>query len=193
MKKIIYALMLLTFSLVACAGPAATTVANTQSAPIANGKISAALFESQTYIDQTVGFALDYPAQWTVKESLTGQRGSQALLLSAPEIADVAVVPEGATRIAINVNQWNPKNDLAAYVETRKTAWDASGFTIGETESPTLDLGLNAVRITVQTSDGVTVPFLFAAINDQYVTISGEGDLTLVKEIMQRLRPVSVQ
>ncbi|MEP6894890.1 MAG: hypothetical protein ABI986_04710 [Chloroflexota bacterium] len=193
MKKMIYALMLLAFSLASCAGPAATPVANTQAVPIANGKIPAASFESQTYINQTVGFALDYPTQWTVKESVTGQRGSQTLLLSAPEIADVAVVPEGATRISINVNQWDPKNDLAAYVETRKTAWSASGFTIEETEPVTLDLGLAAVRITVQTPEGVTVPFLFAALNDQYLTISGEGDITLVKEIMQRLRPVSVQ
>jgi len=157
---------------------------------IVEGKMPAPSFESQTYINEAVGFALDYPAGWTVQESMIGDRGSQTLLLSAPEIAELATLPAGATRVAVNINQWDPQNDLAAYVENRKTAWEASGFSILTEESLTLDLGLSAIRVTVQSSEGVPVEFLFAAIRDQYVTISGEGDLELVKEIMRYLRPI---
>ena len=204
MKKTIFVLTLLTLGFAACAAPipgtlAPTMAVNTQSAPsvpatepVTEGKIPGASFESQTYINDSLGFALDYPIDWTVKESQTGSRGSQSLLLSSPEIADLVVVPEGETRISIDVNQWDPKNDLAAYIEMRKTAWKASSFTIGEAQPLTLDLGLSAVQITVQTSEGLTVPYLFAVINDQCVTVSGEGDLALVHEIMQRLRPVSI-
>jgi hypothetical protein len=136
---------------------------------------------------------LEYPAGWTVKEATTGDRGTQTVLLSAPEIADLETLPDGATRVVINVNQWDPKNDLAAFVDARKMAWNSSGFTIIEEDPLKLDLGLAAVRFTVQTPDGVPVEFLFAAMNDQYVTISGEGDLVLVKEIMQYLRPIHAQ
>lgn len=50
-------------------------------------------------------------------------------------------MPEGATRVAVVINQWDPKNDLAAFVDVRKTAWESSGFTILDEEPLTLDLG----------------------------------------------------
>jgi len=206
MKKTILILTVLAISLTACASPGATSPATEPvSAPVDNsmpvpgadvtetiveGKMPAPSFESQTYIDEAAGFALEFPAGWTVKETMAGDRGAQSVLLSAPEIADLETLPPGATRVAVNVNQWDPKNDLAAFVESRKMAWESSGFVILEEEPLTLDLGLAAVRFTVQSPDGVPVEFLFAAIRDQYITISGEGDLDLAKEIMQYLRPI---
>ena len=207
MKKTIFSLTLLVFVLSACAAPVTAPAATEPvSAPVENdmpvpgviateaiveGKMPAPSFESQPYIDEAAGFALEYPSGWTVKQTVTGPRGTQSLLLSAPEIADLETLPPGATRLAVNVNQWDPKNDLAAYVENRKTAWQASGFTILEEQPLTLDLGLAAVRYSVQTAAGAQVEYLFAAIRDQYVTISGEGDLQLVREIMQYLRPIN--
>ena len=207
MKKTIFIVTVLAISLAACASPAtpapaneepvSTLVENNMPVPgvdvteaVVQGKLPAPSFESQTYINEAVGFALEYPAGWTMQESVIGDRGSQTLLLSAPEIAELATLPAGATRVAVNVNQWDPKNDLAAYVENRKTAWEASGFSILAEEPLTLDLGLSAVRVTVQSPEGIPVEYLFAAVNDQYVTISGEGDLELVKEMMRYLRPI---
>jgi len=209
MKRTTLILFILTLSLAACAAPIASTlVPEATSVPVESnmpapntsvtetvvnpqGKLRAPSFESQTYINETVGFALEYPAHWTVQESKLGDRASQALLLSAPEIAELAAVPVGETRVAIVVYQWDPKNDLTAYLDNRKIAWEASGLTILDEEPLTLDLGLAAVRITLQATDGSTMPFLFAAIGDHYVSISGEGDLVLVQEIMQYLRPIS--
>jgi hypothetical protein len=207
MKKTIFIVTVLAISLAACAPPATPAPATEPvSAPVEDnmpvpgmdvtetvvqGKMPAPSFESQTYINEAVGFALEYPAGWTVQESVIGDRGSQTLLLSSPEIAELATIPAGATRVAVNVNQWDPKNDLAAFVENRKTAWEASGFSVLTEEPLTLDLGLSAVRLTVQSPEGVSVEYLLAAVGDQYVTISGEGDLALVKEIMRYLRPIN--
>ena len=207
MKRTTLILFILALSLAACAAPATETpapvlvennmpvpgVAVTEMVVEPQGKLPAPSFESQTYIDESVGFALDYPAQWTVKETMTGDRGSQSVLLSSPEIADLAVLPEGETRVAVTVQQWDPKNDLAAFIEVRKTAWDASGFTILDEEPLTLDLGLAAVRYSIQSPDGFASLIMFAAVGDQYLSISGEGDLALVEEIMRYLRPVGVQ
>lgn len=155
------------------------------------GKLPAAPFESQLFLDEAVGFALDYPVGWTVTQSEIGVRGSQSVLLSVPQANEDGSLPAGATRIAITVNQWDPKNDLAAFVETRKVAWDSSGFTILDEEPVTLELGLAAVRLTTQTPEGLTTAWLIAAVGDQYLTLSGEGDLDLAQQIMLRLRPIS--
>ena len=157
---------------------------------VPSGKLPAASFETRTYINETVGFALDYPAGWSVNEAAVGSRGSQVQFLSAPDLADVAVLPEGATRVTATIYQWDPKNDLAAFVANQKSAWDASGFTILEEEPLTLDLGLAATHFTIQTPDA-NVVFLITALGDQYLVLSGEGNLELVREIVGRLRPIS--
>ena len=168
--------------------PAATL--DTTEAPV-NPKLPAASFESQTYINEEIGFALDYPVGWTVTETVLGDRGKQIQFLSAPELADVSVLPENAARLTAAVYQWDPKNDLAAYVATRKNAWENSGFTIVEELPLVLDLGLNAVQFEIKTPDSASV-VLITALGDQYLVLSGEGNLPLVKEIVQRLRPMSV-
>ena len=159
-------------------------------AVIPNPKLPAASFESRTYISETIGFALDYPAGWSLNEAVVGSRGSQVQFLSSPDLADLAVLPEGATRVSATVYQWDPKNDLAAFVANQKNAWDSSGFTILEEVPLTLELGLAATQFTVQTPDA-NVVFLITAIGDQYLVLSGEGNLELVKEIVQRVRPIS--
>ncbi|HEY3476125.1 MAG TPA: hypothetical protein VGK56_16040 [Anaerolineales bacterium] len=155
-------------------------------------KLPAPSFEAQTYINEAAGFALDYPASWTVNEQVVGPRGTQVQFLSSPELADAATLPEGATRVNATIYQWDPKNDLEAYVATRRTAWEASGFEILEEEPLVLELGLPAVRFTVQTPETQAI-FLFAALGDQYLELSGEGDLDLVREIVSRVRPITIK
>ena len=159
--------------------------------PAVNPKLLAASFESVAYINEEVGFALDYPAGWTVTETVVSDRGTQIQFLSAPEIADLAILPENATRITATIYQWDPKNDLAAYISTRKAAWESSGFTVVEELPLVLDLGLNAVQFELKTPASSAV-VVITALGDQYLVLSGEGNLDLVKEIVQRLRPISV-
>jgi hypothetical protein len=168
----------------------ATEPIPTSTAAIPNAKLPAAPFEAETYINGTAGFALDYPAGWTVREMAIGERGSQVQFLSSPDLAEAATVPAGQTRVVAAIDQWDPKNDLAAFVAQRKTAWEASGFTILEEQSLTLELGLQAVEFTVQTAES-TVIFLIAALPERYLVLSGEGDLELAKEIVERVRPIS--
>lgn len=157
---------------------------------VPQGKLPAPPFDSQPYINEEAGFALDIPTDWTINEIVIGPRGTQIQFLSNPDLADAAVMPEGETRVNATIYQWDPKNDLDAYVAQRKSAWEASGFSILEEQPLTLELGLPAVLFTIQTPDTQSV-FLLAALNDSYLEISGEGDLELVRTIAQRLRPLS--
>src|SRR5690349_972439 len=122
--------------------PAATEPAAAPTGAIPSAKLPAAPFESRTYINDTVGFILDYPAGWTVNEAAVGDRGSQIQFLSSPDLADMATLPEGATRLSATAYQWDPKNDLAAFTANQKSAWNASGFTILDEQPLTLELGL---------------------------------------------------
>lgn len=164
------------------------TAAPTEAA--SSPKLPAASFEAQTYVNEEAGFAIEVPAGWTVNEQVIGPRGTQIQFLSSPDLANAPTLPEGATRVNATIYQWDPKNDLAAYAANRKTAWEASGFQILEEEQLVLELGLPAVRFTVQTPEAQAI-FLFAALGDQYLELSGEGNLELVREIVERVRPIS--
>jgi hypothetical protein len=206
MNRITVLLSHLIILLAACtAAPVATTAASSETAAASteigapalasettapSPKLPAASFEAQTYVNEKAGFALDYPASWTVNEVAVGERGTQIQFLSASGLAEAATLPEGATRLNATIYQWDPKNDLAAYVANWKSAWQGSGFTILEEEQLVLELGLPATRFTVQTPDAQVV-FLVTALADQYLVLSGEGDLGLVNEIVKRVRPIS--
>lgn len=206
MKRIFFILSLTTL-LAACAAPAATAVpkpaetvifvtaaptepvsASTEAVP--NPKLPAPPFEAQTYIDDRVVFALDYPSGWTVTPLMISERATQVQFLSSSDISDLATVPPGETRLTATLYKWDPKNDLTAYVANWKTSWESSGFKILEEEKLVLEQGLPAVQLTVQLPE-TTVVYLITAIGDQYLVLSGEGDLELVKEIVQRVRPIS--
>lgn len=158
--------------------------------PPVNPKLPAASFESETYINEEFGFALDYPAVWTINESIIDDR-PQIQFLSSPEIAESGVLPEGASRVIAVIYDWEPKNDLPAFIANWKTTWESSGFTIVEEQPLVLDLGLNAVQFTIKTPDSSAV-VLITALGDTYMILSGEGDLEMAKEIIPRLRPVSL-
>jgi hypothetical protein len=207
MKRIFLVLPLAMILLSACAAPSAATLpaeseitvvpANTEvilipTDEVPGMKLPAPSFEAQTYIDEKFGFAFDYPSGWTVSEPMYSERATQVQFLSTPELLNAATVPAGATRVSATVYEWDPKNDLAAAVANWKTAWDASGFTVLEEEELVLEQGLPAMQFTVQTPDA-TVVHLITTLGDRYLMLSGEGDLELVQEIVQRIRPISVK
>ena len=134
-------------------------------------------FEPATYRDEANGFEFDYPADWQLSDQgVLGDRGSQALLIS-----------NGETRLAITVYLWDP-NDLDAYVENRKQAWSASGFSILLEEPLVLEGGHPAVRFVVQTAEGEQAFFFFTTVGERYLELSGTGDPALLAEITQTVR-----
>ncbi|MBI3166821.1 MAG: hypothetical protein HYZ24_19215 [Chloroflexi bacterium] len=204
--KILSILLILTLS--ACGSAPATEVIVATSPPVENsmpvpganpiemvvappqGKIPAPSFESQPYINESLGFILDYPIGWVAQETVLGERGSQVVLASSLDLVEAAPMPEGGSRVTATTYVWDPQNDLAAYVEHWKGVWTSSGFAILDEEPTILDLGLAAVRITVQTPEA-TMPYLITALNGKYLVLTGEGDVALVTEIISRLRPTN--
>jgi hypothetical protein len=115
-------------------------------------------------------------------------RGGQALLLSPGTTAET--LADGGTRVSLVTYVWDPKNDLDAYVAQRKTAWDASGFTITREEQWQLAGGRTAYIFVINTPEQPTFTLL-TTVGEDYLQIGGDGDAALLEEIARTLRPLS--
>ena len=146
-------------------------------------------FTPATYQVPSEGIELDYPSDWTTLPVETvGSRGSQGQLFSPGSSAET--LADGGTRMAMTVYLWDPKNDLAAYVTQRKTAWESSGFTLAKDAGGDLTDGRKYASFIIQTPDNHQAFFLFTTLGDKYLEISGEGNLALVEEIALTVRPI---
>lgn len=153
---------------------------------IVQEEVTALPFMPTTFTDSSAGFALDYPADWTLDpSSQVGVRGSQALLLSPDTTSES--IPDGGTRISIITNVWDPKHDIDAYVAQRKTAWAASGFAIEREEQWQLADG--RVVYLILTHNPSPVLNLLTTVGEDYLQITAEGDLVLAETIFRTLRP----
>jgi hypothetical protein len=112
----------------------------------------------------------------------------QALLLSPGTTQEA--LPAGGSRIAITVYQWDPRNDLAAYLTHRKTAWTDSGSTIISEEAFELADGRQAVNFVLQGPDKAQSFILLTTVGEDYLQVSGEGNLALIEEIARTLQPL---
>jgi len=135
-------------------------------------------FEPATYTSESAGFELQVPVSWTPSsEVVLGDRGSGVQFTSGGEPA-----------LDITILRWDPVNDLAAFVDSRKQAWQASGFTILSEEDLTLEGDHKAKAFVVQTSIGEQAFFLYTTLGDRYLQLGGNRDLDLLREIAGTLR-----
>ena len=117
-----------------------------------------------------------------------GSRGGQAQVYSPGSTAETLIA--GGTRFTISVFDWDPKNDLPAYVNQRKTAWDASGqLIISESEGVLAD-GRKEMHFIVESPQKEQTYFLYTTIGERYLQIAGDGDLALLEEIAMTVRPL---
>lgn len=147
-------------------------------------------FTTATYKDETNGFEVDYPSDWTlIPNKQIGSRASTAQLFSPGSTAEKLL--DGGTRLGITVYLWDPKSDLAAYAAHRKTAWESGGSSIIAETSGNLAGGRKQMSFTVQSPDKLQAYFLFTTVGENYLEIAGDGNLALIEEIAQTLRPLN--
>ena len=149
-------------------------------------------YEVAVYRDESAGFEFDYPASWTLDETgKVGDRGYVSQLTSWPHApGDIsAETPSGGTRMDVTIYTWVPKNDLDAFVEVRKQAWDASGISIQSQERWGAGDGQRLILFQVLGTDQKEAAlFLFTTVGDRYLALSGSGDIKLLEEIFRTIR-----
>jgi len=182
-------------TLVATSPPTATT------APAATARPTTS-FEATTYRDPSAGFEFDHPASWTVGPVEQQSRGGITAFTSwsRPTDALPGETPAGETRMDATVQLWDPTGDLNAFVTrfldslaslASAPANDAIGIAVMSDESLTLSDGRPAAAFVVEGSDGSQGYFFFTTIGDNYLVLSGSGDLALLAEIAHTVRPLS--
>ncbi|MGD8402920.1 MAG: hypothetical protein PVJ21_04630 [Anaerolineales bacterium] len=146
----------------------------------------------ETYQDMANNFEFDYPTGWAFDDGEQHSRGYYVQFYSWDwQPGDIVeTTPVGETILSVTVNYWDPKNDLEAFVNQRKTGWDASGIVILSEERIILDGERPAAQFMVQGADGAQAFFLFTTIGEQYLTFSGNGNLSLLADIAHTLRPI---
>ena len=101
-------------------------------------------------------------------------------------------IPPGETRHGRDTVQlWDPKGDLEAFLAQRTGAWSASGNTVVSEERSTLADGRSTASYVVRNFDGALAYFFFTTLGDDYLVLSGSGDLVLLAEIAGTLRGVT--
>jgi hypothetical protein len=116
-----------------------------------------------TYRDEAAGFAFDHPVDWIVGGlAESHSRGDISQLTRDDEVVlDIAVL------------RWDPVSDLEAYLDTRMTAWTASGFSIVSEERLPLGAESEAVFLVLEDPEGRESANYIAPIGDRYLSLSG--------------------
>ena len=170
---------------------AITTPAETLSIPTVS-PTPESFSPKETYQDTNNNFEFDYPAGWAFDKGEQQSRGYYVQFYSwdwhPGDVVDIT--PPGETVLSVTVNYWDPKNDLEAFVNQRKLAWDASGISILSEERILLDGEHSATQFTVQGSDGSQAFFLFTTVGENYLTLSGNGDLKVLADIAHTIRTI---
>ena len=145
-----------------------------------------------TYRDDEAGFEFDYPAGWAFDPGEHQSRGYYVQFYSWDwKPGDpIDPLPAGGTILSVTVQRWDPKNDLEAFVNQRKLAWGASGISILSEERLTLAGDRPSAQFTVQGVDGSQAFFLLTTNGENYLVLSGDGDLGLLADIAHTLRPI---
>jgi len=149
-------------------------------------------FEVATYRDGKAGFEFDYPAGWAFDPGEQQSRGGYVQFFSWEwnPSDPIETIPEGGSALTVTVLNWDPKNDLEAFINQRKLGWESSNSSILSEERITLEEDRLAAQFTIQGSDGEQAYFLFTTAGEQYLVFSGSGDLELLAEIAHTLRPI---
>lgn len=135
------------------------------------------------YLDSAAGIQIFFPGDWSISpDQVLGERGSQTALLSPG--SSLETLAEGGSRVVLVTYIWDPKNDLDAFVYQRKIAWEASGFSILKKETRDLGSDRRLVIFDIETAEMAKVLFAFTNSGENYLQISGDGDLDLCREIL---------
>ncbi len=146
-------------------------------------------FAAAEYLEESAGILIRYPEGWSISpREQIGERGAQAGLLSPGSTLEQNA--EDGSRIIITTYTWDPENDLAAYVDQRRMAWDASGFEILSEESFSLTDGRIVELFRIKTGEAREVIFALTNAGKDYLQVFGDGDLELCTEIIRSMEPV---
>jgi len=145
--------------------------------------------DQTTHTDEAYGYTFDYPSAWMLDPVVLGSRAPGGYQITSWQhepgmISDV--LPDG-TAMNIVLQLWDPKGDLAAFTAQRKYAWENSGIEIIFEEDVTLAGGKPAKEFVTKSQEQGSYT-LFTTLGENYLVVSGTGDLEAIRGVAWSLR-----
>jgi hypothetical protein len=144
---------------------------------------------SNTYRDEDLGFAFDYPGEWAVAYQEEQSRGGffQFAREGFQPDPDAGGLPEQEILMQLTVLNWDPKGDLEAFLEVRRQAWDSSGIEAVSEETWSWGGEIPAMTFTLKGIDGQQSLVIFTYVGDRYLVFSTTMDFQIVMDIARTL------
>lgn len=189
LKIVVLALMLTACNFPLISTPSTSTPLAT-SLPTASPSSEATLsFAAAVYRDEAGRFEISYPVDWMVDAQQAGSRGSYVQITSwQHKLGGFTEIPEGGSVLGIAVYLWDPKRDLSARVEMRRNNFLDSGNVILEETAVSYPDGHDGVRFLLEDTTGGQSVVVLLALGDDYLELSGSGDLAILEEMMRSFK-----
>ena len=145
--------------------------------------------ELTAHTDEAFGYTFDYPSAWMLDGIVLGSRAPGGYQITSWQHEPGMIsetLPDG-TVINIYVQLWDPKGDLPAFIEQQSRVWDVPEREVIFDEAVTLAGGKPAREFLVKT-EGQGSYTLFTTLGDNYLVVSGTGDLEAVRQVAWSLR-----
>lgn len=148
-----------------------------------------ALQLSKSYEDAGLGFVFNYPGNWAVAYQENQSRGGyfQFTRVDFQPDPNAGGLPEKEILMQVSLLNWEPKGDLAAYLEMRRGAWDSSGVEILSEEYWHWNEDVPAVTLTLRAIGGNESVVVLITVGDRYLSLSAGGNFQVVKAIARSL------
>ncbi|MDH3943237.1 MAG: hypothetical protein OEV06_03985 [Anaerolineae bacterium] len=85
--------------------------------------------------------------------------------------------------LTIEVLDWTPANNMNAFRDHWLAIWADAGTQVLAKEEWNINLKRRAILYVLKTAEGETTFFFFTELKDQYLVLSGSGELTVLVEI----------
>lgn len=136
-----------------------------------------------TYTNPDSGFSFDYPAEWQMGRQEEQSRGGFFQLIGPDgDLDDI--------RMQVTVLNWDPKQDLKAFLDVRRTAWDNSGVEIRVEEEWTWAEEIPGKTFLLEGADGSVSQVHFTYLGDRYLEFSTTSEYENLERILETLRLV---
>lgn len=136
-----------------------------------------------TYTHPDSLFSFDYPAEWQMGRQEEQSRGGFFQLIGPDgDLDDI--------RMQVTVLNWDPKQDLKAFLDVRRTAWDNSGIEIRVEEEWTWAEEIPGKTFLLEGADGSVSQVHFTYLGDRYLEFSTTSEYENLERILETLRLV---
>ena len=142
-----------------------------------------------TYVDDVVGFAIDYPENWQVEAT----PGSLLQLFSPDYVPGVGGdgFPADHTKIEIIPQHSGDPRSLDEVLDAMRGEPDGPGGRVVSETAITLAGEVTGYRLAMDNMVSDQQPVLLVVINGQLLQVAGYGDTARFDEIVLTLRPWS--